>query len=176
MYRKYWLNFVGLNLFLDWIFCSLVPAGSIQWFIEDHAFLPSDNLAPPPPPPLPSRQIVVSLSQSSFVSPVDRSWGSGWGGGGGKSYSLGDTFLTAKNKTKNVFVYNLSWSLLRIENRRGEWRRRDPRTKASERIVASRNKEKILLKGQTGQIWSDWEWYEWIGHSKNIPRYGFLIF
>ncbi len=64
------------------------------------------------------------------------------------------TLASRKTKQKNVFVYNLSWSLLRIENRRGEWRRLDPRTTASERIDASRNKGKILLKGQTGQIWS----------------------
>ncbi len=40
---------------------------SIEWFIEDQAFSPSYDLAPPPL----SRQKVVSLAQSSCVSPVE---------------------------------------------------------------------------------------------------------
>jgi hypothetical protein len=39
--------------------------------LEDHAFSPSNDLAPPPPPTLLSRQKVVSLFQSSCVSPVE---------------------------------------------------------------------------------------------------------
>jgi hypothetical protein len=143
MYRKFWLNFVGLNLFLNWIFCSLVPAGSIQWFIEDQAFSPSYDLAHPPPPPPPSRQNSC-LSYPIFFCVA------GDGGVDGVVEEPNRTLWakhSCKKTKKKLFVSNLSWSLLRIENRRGEWRRRDPRTTASERTVASRNKEKILIKG-----------------------------
>ncbi len=43
---------------------------SIEWSIEDQAFSQSHYFAPPPPFPL-SHQQVVSLSQSSSVSPVE---------------------------------------------------------------------------------------------------------
>ncbi len=57
-----------------------LDAESSEWFIEDQAFLRSYDSAPRPPPPL---QQVASLSQSSFVSPVEltdlRFRGRGWG-------------------------------------------------------------------------------------------------
>jgi hypothetical protein len=35
---------------------------------------------------------------------------------------------------------------------------------------------KLTLKGTTGQIRSAREWSQWIGLSKDMPRYRFLIF
>ncbi len=62
---------------------SLDEPESIEWFIEDQGFLPSYDLAPsPPPPPLPSAKQVVSVYQSSCVSPIELTDGS-WGGDGG---------------------------------------------------------------------------------------------
>ncbi len=61
---------------------------SMELFIKDQAFLPSPDSAPRPPSPPPlSRQQLVSLSQSSYVSPVERQGERGGGGGrGSKSY------------------------------------------------------------------------------------------
>jgi hypothetical protein len=42
---------------------------SIEWFIDDQAFPPAYDLAPPSPLPL-SHQQVVYLAQYSCVSPV----------------------------------------------------------------------------------------------------------
>jgi hypothetical protein len=65
-----------------------LPAESIELFIEEHAFLQSyDSSSLPSPSPL-SRQQIVSLSQSSCVSPVeftDRGGGE-LSGRGAKSY------------------------------------------------------------------------------------------
>jgi hypothetical protein len=71
------LNFIALLLlFLDsalsWHSCSFPPE-SIEWFIEDLAFSPSYDLAPPPPLPF-SREQVVSLSQSSCGRREGRKW------------------------------------------------------------------------------------------------------
>jgi hypothetical protein len=57
-----------------------VPKESI--FIEDQAFLPSYDLAPPPP----SLQQAFTLFQCSCVSPVELAEGMEGGGGGAKSY------------------------------------------------------------------------------------------
>jgi hypothetical protein len=46
--------------------CLEAAAESIEWFIEDQAFSPSYDFAPPPPPP-PSPASKLSLSQSSWV-------------------------------------------------------------------------------------------------------------
>ncbi len=54
----------------------LIPE-TIKWFIEDQALSTSYDSAPPPPSPI-SRQLAVSLSESSCVSPVeltDGRWG-----------------------------------------------------------------------------------------------------
>jgi hypothetical protein len=60
-------------------------AESIKSFIEDQAFSLSYYLATPPPHPPLSRQQVISLSQSSCVSPIKLTDGMGGGGGvGGK--------------------------------------------------------------------------------------------
>jgi hypothetical protein len=61
---------------------------SIKWFIEDQTFSPLYDSAPLPSPSNPhppSRQQVVSLSQSSYVSPPELT---DWRrmGGGAKSY------------------------------------------------------------------------------------------
>ncbi len=59
--------------------------------MEDPAFSPWYDLAPPPPPSLLSCQQVVSISQSSRVLPVqltDNGGGGGCGGGGAKSRRL----------------------------------------------------------------------------------------
>jgi hypothetical protein len=64
-------------------------AESIERFIEDQAFSPSYDLDTPPPSPPPLPQRVVSLSQSSCVSPVELHMteeGEGGAGGGAKSY------------------------------------------------------------------------------------------
>ncbi len=65
---------------------ALCTAESIEWFIEDQAFLQSNDSSPAWPTfyhsPL-SRHQAVSLSQSSFVSPVKLTvgrWGEGVGG------------------------------------------------------------------------------------------------
>jgi hypothetical protein len=55
---------------------------SIEWFIEDQAFLLSYDSAPRPLPPPLSCQQLVFLSQSSSVSPVELTAGEGGGGGG----------------------------------------------------------------------------------------------
>jgi hypothetical protein len=53
---------------------------SVEWFVEDQAFLPSHDLAPPPPLPHFVMHQVVSLSQSSCLSPVELTdRGVGWG-------------------------------------------------------------------------------------------------
>ncbi len=55
-------------------------AESIEWFIEDQAFLLSYDLAPRPLPPPLSCQQLVYLSQSSSVSPVELMPAMGGGG------------------------------------------------------------------------------------------------
>jgi hypothetical protein len=56
--------------------------------IEEKTFSPSFDSAPPPSP-LSHQQVVVSLSQSAYVSPDEltdeREGGCGGGGGGAKS-------------------------------------------------------------------------------------------
>ncbi len=56
-----------------------LTAKSIEWFIEDQAFLLSYDLAPPPRPPSLYSTVSkrVSLSQSSCVSPVELTDGEG---------------------------------------------------------------------------------------------------
>jgi hypothetical protein len=51
---------------------------SIELLIEDQAFLRSYDLAPRPPPSPISPQPIVSLSQSSCVSPVELTDGREW--------------------------------------------------------------------------------------------------
>ncbi len=63
---------------------------SIQWYIQDQACSPSNDLASPPPPPFLfplSYHQVVSLSQSSCVSPVELTDGR-WGGVGEEPYHM----------------------------------------------------------------------------------------
>ncbi len=64
----------------------MLEAENTEWFIEDQAFSPSYDMAPPPTHPFPF-QLDVSLSQSSCVSPVELADGvweeSNRGGGGG---------------------------------------------------------------------------------------------
>jgi hypothetical protein len=71
---------------LDFTFTELQKSESIKLFIELQAFSLSRDLAPPPPPPpFTSRQQVVSLSQSSCVSPVGITVGIGREGVGEES-------------------------------------------------------------------------------------------
>ncbi len=76
------------NLFINQTQLGTDDSESIEWFIEDQAFLRSyESSKRPPPFLLPSP--AVSLSQSSSVSPVELSDGRrGAGGGrrGAKSY------------------------------------------------------------------------------------------
>ncbi len=55
---------------------SILHLESIKWFLENQAFSPSYDLAPSPPSH-PFRQQVVSLYQSSGVSPVQLTEGRG---------------------------------------------------------------------------------------------------
>ncbi len=76
-------------------FKVLVPE-SIEWFKEDQAFSQSYVLASPPPNPL-FRQQVVSLSQSSCVSPVQLTDGRGGKRGGeAKSYDVKKAWVLYK--------------------------------------------------------------------------------
>jgi hypothetical protein len=49
----------------------MLQAESIELFIEDQAFSPSHELSPTPPYTPFSRDQVVSLSQSSYGSPIE---------------------------------------------------------------------------------------------------------
>jgi hypothetical protein len=59
--------------------CGHFFTESIEWFTEDQAFLRWFGFCPPPSSPL-SRQQLVSLPQSSSVSPVEFTDGRGGGG------------------------------------------------------------------------------------------------
>jgi hypothetical protein len=81
MLEKYFIGeILTFNLFVTHFLHDLQE--SIERFTEHQAFLRSYDSAPHPPPSLVARQKVVSLSQSSCVSPVEPTNV----GGGAKSY------------------------------------------------------------------------------------------
>ncbi len=77
-----------------------LPPESIEWFIEDQAFLPSDYFPPPPP-----SQQVVSLSQYSCVLPVELTDGRGGGfGRGAKSCHGEKAWSSIRNSILSGFL------------------------------------------------------------------------
>jgi hypothetical protein len=77
--------------------------GEFGLFIENQAFSPSYNLAPPTP----FRQQAVSLSQSSSLSPVELNDGR-WGGGGGgaKSFDNEKAWSSVNNSILSDYMYS----------------------------------------------------------------------
>ncbi len=79
--------------------------GEQKVFIEGQVFSPCYYLAPPLTPlhPSPVSYIVVSLSQSSCVSPVQPIDGDGrggeWGEGGARSYDVEKAMPSIKNNS-----------------------------------------------------------------------------
>ncbi len=73
----------------------MLPQRVLNEFIEDQVFLQLYDSAPRPPFPPLSHQQVVSVSQSSFVSPVQLTdWlGGGGGEGGGEEPKSGSLYI-----------------------------------------------------------------------------------
>ncbi len=69
-----------LNISLNTYLCSKI----IEWFIENQAFSPSYDLAPPPPPPPPLLPSLSSIGERQ--TDWDHLLGGVGCGGGAKSY------------------------------------------------------------------------------------------